>query len=47
MNSDTIRRLVAKGGLRMKPEDYWQLFCMTGAPEAYMLYRKAGICEET
>ena len=31
----------------MKPEDYWQLFCMTGAPEAYMLYRTAGSQEKT
>ena len=47
MNSDRIRRLVAKGGLRMESERYWRLFCMTGAPEAYMLYRTAGSQEET
>ena len=27
--------------LRMDAADYWQLFCDTGAPEAYMLFRGA------
>jgi hypothetical protein len=22
-------------------DDFWELFCQTGAPEAYMLYRAA------
>ena len=31
----------------MESEHYWRLFCMTGAPEAYMLYRTVGSQEET
>ena len=25
----------------MEPKDYWELFCATGDPAAYMLYRSA------
>ncbi len=26
----------------MEPEPLWELFCLTGEPLAYMLYRSAG-----
>lgn len=28
----------------MKPEPFWELFCMTGEPLAYMLYRELTDC---
>ena len=31
----------------MEPELYWELFCATGDPVAYMLYRSAEGDEET
>lgn len=30
----------------MEPEVYWEMFCATGDPLAYMLYRSAGGTEE-
>ena len=27
----------------MEPEPFWELFCMTGEPLAYMLYRSAEV----
>lgn len=26
----------------MESQEYWKLFCITGAPEAYVLYRASG-----
>ena len=30
----------------MEPEVYWEMFCATGDPLVYMLYRSAGGAEE-
>lgn len=30
----------------MEPEVYWEMFCATGDPLVYMLYRSAGGTEE-
>ena len=39
MKFDFFRRLSLKGGTRMDADVYWELFCATGDPVAYMLYR--------
>ena len=31
----------------MKAQDYWNIFLVTGAPEAYLLYNQARRMEET
>ena len=44
VSSYNIRRIPQtneKGGLRMKNDAYWEWFCMTGEPLAYVLYRQS------
>lgn len=36
---DNFRRLSQKEVCHMESEPFWDLFCMTGEPLAYMLYR--------
>ena len=43
VSSYNIRRIPQtneKGGLRKNKDAYWEWFCMTGEPLAYVLYRQ-------
>ena len=42
MSSDVIRRLSIKEGCRMESELCWEVFCATGEPMAYLLFKAAG-----
>ena len=36
-----LRRRLTAGGVRMRATFYWNLFCATGSPIAYVLYCSA------